>query len=182
MTSPWSGGGPLESDVAPRSDVTPSGTVREARLEDAQSLAALSGALGYPVPADTIARRLARLLRSSHDTVLVAESDPGEVLGWIHGSEQALLEAERRCEILGLIVEGEHRQLGIGRRLVTDVERWASARGLRTMSVRSNVARPDAHPFYERLGYKRIKTQHAYRKRLASDRSQTFGGGDTHDL
>jgi hypothetical protein len=34
------------------------------------------------------------------------------------------------------------------------------------MAVRSNVARAESHPFYERLGYVRTKTQHAYRKRL----------------
>lgn len=28
--------------------------------------------------------------------------------------------------------------------------------------------RPEAHPFYERLGYVRVKTQHAYRKRVPS--------------
>ena len=33
--------------------------------------------------------------------------------------------------------------------------------------VRSNVTRPESHPFYERLGYERIKTQHSYRKTLA---------------
>jgi hypothetical protein len=34
------------------------------------------------------------------------------------------------------------------------------------MAVRSNVTRTESHPFYERLGYARVKTQHAYRKRL----------------
>jgi hypothetical protein len=28
------------------------------------------------------------------------------------------------------------------------------------------VTREESHPFYERLGYTRVKTQHAYRKRL----------------
>jgi hypothetical protein len=40
-------------------------------------------------------------------------------------------------------------------------------RGLGQMAVRSNVDRADSHPFYERLGYVRAKTQHAYRKRLS---------------
>ena len=35
------------------------------------------------------------------------------------------------------------------------------------MTVRSNVVRHESHPFYERVGYERTKTQHAYRKRLA---------------
>ena len=40
------------------------------------------------------------------------------------------------------------------------------ARGLGEVSVRSNVIRAESHPFYERLGYVRFKTQHAYRKRI----------------
>jgi hypothetical protein len=37
---------------------------------------------------------------------------------------------------------------------------------MRSISVRSNVARLESHPFYERLGYVRTKTQHAYAKQL----------------
>jgi len=61
-----------------------------------------------------------------------------------------------------------YRGRGAGRQLVEAVERWAAARGLDEISVRSNVVRPDAHPFYERLGYIRAKTQHAYRKAVAA--------------
>jgi len=53
-----------------------------------------------------------------------------------------------------------------GLTVLTAAEGWAPARGLEQMAVRSNVARSDSHPFYERLGYLRVKTQHAYRKRL----------------
>ena len=56
----------------------------------------------------------------------------------------------------------------MGRLLVTAVEQWAWERGLDQMAVRSNVTRSESHPFYERLGYVRAKTQHAYRKRLAA--------------
>ena len=39
-------------------------------------------------------------------------------------------------------------------------------RGLENVSVRSNVVRLESHPFYERAGYVRVKTQHAYWKRI----------------
>jgi GNAT superfamily N-acetyltransferase len=139
--------------------------VRPATVDDAPHLAQLSGQLGYPVAVDTIAARLARLLDRTGDVVLVAEAN-GEVVGWVHGSEQALLESATRCELLGLVVDARHRTRGIGRRLVAAVESWAEGRGLQLVSVRSNVSRTESHPFYERLGYSRVKTQHAYRKRL----------------
>ena len=32
--------------------------------------------------------------------------------------------------------------------------------------VRSNVVRPESHPFYEKIGYERKKTQHVYARSL----------------
>lgn len=142
--------------------------VRRATLPDSARLAALSQILGYPVAADILEARLARLLVRPTDLVLVAESAAGTIIGWVHAAEQELLESERRCEILGLVVDTAHRGRGAGRGLVAGVEAWAAARGLELIAVRSNVARTESHPFYERLGYARVKTQHAYRKRLSA--------------
>jgi GNAT superfamily N-acetyltransferase len=64
------------------------------------------------------------------------------------------------------VVDARERGRGVGRRLVAAVEEWARARGLEQIAVRSNVTREESHPFYEHLGYTRVKTQHAYRKRL----------------
>jgi len=140
--------------------------VRLARLEDAPRLAALSAVLGYPVADAELRARLATLLARSTDAVLVTESTDGGITGWVHAAEQELLESGRRCEILGLVVDAAHRGRGAGRRLVTAVEAWALSRGVELVTVRSNIARTESHPFYERLGYRRVKTQHAYRKRL----------------
>jgi len=112
------------------------------------------------------ARLAERLLARVEDAVLVAEAESG-VVGWVHGAEQDLLESGRRCEILGLVVDPAYRSHGVGRGLVTAVEQWAANRGLEQMTVRSNVARAESHPFYQRLGYIRTKTQHAYRKALS---------------
>lgn len=121
--------------------------------------------LGYPVPTSTMHERLRRLSSRSEESILVAELASG-IVGWVHGSEQELLESGSRCEILGLVVDPLHRGKGIARQLVTQLETWAASRGLDQIAVRSNVSRVESHPFYERLGYVRIKTQHAYFKRL----------------
>ena len=136
-------------------------------MADAPRIAELSGILGYPNSAGAIADRLARLLARAEDVVLVAEIVPRGVVGWIHGVEQDLLDSGRRCEITGLVVDPEARGSGVGRTLVSALERWALARGLRLITVRSNVVRAESHPFYERLGFVRAKTQHAYRKQLS---------------
>jgi GNAT superfamily N-acetyltransferase len=141
-------------------------TIRPVTLADASAVATLSDQLGYPVPADSVAARLARLIGREDQVLLAALDERGQVAGWIHGAEQALVEAERRCEILGLVVDQRHRRTGVGRRLVAEVEAWAARRGLTEMSVRSNVARTESHPFYEGQGYRRVKTQQVYRKRI----------------
>jgi GNAT superfamily N-acetyltransferase len=135
-------------------------------VQDASAIAELSGQLGYPVPVEAVAQRLARLADREDQVVLAAVDERGGVAGWIHGAEQELVEAERRCEILGLVVDQRERRRGVGRRLVAEVEGWAARRGLAEMSVRSNTARAESHPFYERLGYRRVKTQQVYRKRI----------------
>ncbi len=145
--------------------MTPGGPrIRSVIREDAAAVAALSGQLGYPVSVEAIATRLERLLGRDDQLVLAAVADDGALAGWIHAAEQDLVETGRRCEILGLVVDGRRRRSGVGRRLVAEAERWAASRGLRQMSVRSNVAREESHPFYEAQGYGRVKTQQVYRK------------------
>jgi GNAT superfamily N-acetyltransferase len=139
-------------------------TIRKATGDDAPAIAQLSSQLGYPVEANVMRDRLQRFLPRAKHVVFVAETD--ELVGWIHGAEHELLEVARHCEIWGLVVADGQRRKGIGRRLVDAVEKWARHRGLSEISVRSNVIRPESHPFYERLGYVRYKTQHAYRKHL----------------
>ena len=139
--------------------------IRKATAADATVVAGLSGQLGYPVNADVMAARLGRILQRDDHVVFVAEET--EVLGWIHVAEQEILETGRLAEVWGLVVSDQHRRRGIGGRLIEAAEAWTRARGLEQISLRSNVIRPESHPFYERLGFTRYKTQHAYRKRLA---------------
>jgi GNAT superfamily N-acetyltransferase len=138
--------------------------IRKATTDDAPAIAQLSGQLGYPVEARVMRERLERFLQLEEHAVFVAETT--QVVGWIHCAEHELLEVGRHAEIWGLVVADGQRGKGVGRQLIDAVERWTRSRGLDEISVRSNVIRPESHPFYERLGFSRYKTQHAYRKRL----------------
>jgi GNAT superfamily N-acetyltransferase len=142
-------------------------TVRRAQPSDVVRMAVLSGELGYPIAPDVLASRLQRLLVRPEDIVLISEHG-GEIVGWIHGAEREFIEVGTQWEILGLVVDARCRRQGIGRRLVAEFEAWASGRGGGEVSVRSNVVRAESHPFYEREGYIRVKTQYVYRKRLTS--------------
>jgi GNAT superfamily N-acetyltransferase len=139
--------------------------LRNARLDDAAQIARLASELGYPTTVPEITARLALMLPLSHHHIVVAQGD-GELLGWIAVERRLTLESGERIEIVGLVVSALARRSGVGRALVADAEQWALAQGFDSIAVRSNVARADSHPFYERLGYRRRKTQHVYSKPL----------------
>lgn len=140
--------------------------IRPARSTDAAVLAGLTGQLGYPVTADVMAQRLAAVLGTPHNLVLVTCNEQGVPVGWIHVGERQLLESGAYCEILGLVVDNAYRRQGRAAGLVAAAERWAHERGCTQIAVRSNIVRLESHPFYERAGYSRVKTQHVYRKAL----------------
>jgi GNAT superfamily N-acetyltransferase len=139
--------------------------IRRATMSDAARVAELNGTLGYSVSTGPMAERLARILALETRVVFVAEIS-GAVAGWIDGGDQEILAVGKMGEILGLVVADDARAHGVGRQLVEAVEEWARQRGLNELTVRSNVVRPESHVFYERIGFTRFKTQHAYRKSL----------------
>ncbi len=139
--------------------------IRKANVSDSPLVAELSGTLGYPATAEVMHERLACVLKLATHVVFVADAN-GEIVGWTHGAEQEILETGCVCEIWGLVVDENYRGRGVGHLLIQAIEQWALARGLNEISVRSNVVRPESHHFYERIGYERFKTQHAYRKKL----------------
>ena len=132
---------------------------------DVEPVAALTGELGYPSTVEQTAQRFARIAGRPHQIVFVAE-DGGVAVAWLHVSVQTCLESDAYAEILGLVVADGHRGRGAGRALVNTAEAWARAQHCTTIRVRSRVARERAHAFYERDGFRRVKTQHCFEKTM----------------
>ncbi len=106
--------------------------------------------------------------------MLVAQDSDAQVAGWLHAFVYRPLESEACVEIAGLVVDERRRSSGVGRALMQHAEDWARSQGLHAVYLRSNIIRSDAHAFYEKLGYQRIKTQHAFRKKLAPGNAQVI--------
>jgi N-acetylglutamate synthase-like GNAT family acetyltransferase len=140
-------------------------TIRDAALADAARVAELSTQLGYPSTTEQALVRLRMLPKDGTHAVYVAENEDG-VVGWVHVYEHVPVCHDRVAEVAGLVVDAGCRGTGVGKRLMEAAEHWAHAKGLDTVVLRSNVIREPAHKFYEKLGYTRIKTQHAFRKSL----------------
>jgi GNAT superfamily N-acetyltransferase len=142
-------------------------TVRAATVDDAVAIVPLLEELGYPADLEVVRDRLSRLLARKDCLVAVAQSESGEICGWIQAHSSEVLESGFRVEIAGLVTAQSMRRQGIGRRLVEYAESWAARLGAQVIVVRSNVKRLESHAFYAALGYASAKTQNVYRKRIA---------------
>jgi GNAT superfamily N-acetyltransferase len=140
--------------------------IRRAGQADAARIAELSGQLGYPATAKQMGPRLKGALQDKNAACFVAETEEGDVIGWVHVSVTPLLEVERRAEVNGLVVDETIRSRGAGGALLEAAENWAKKKKCAGTSVRSNVIRERAHGFYLRHGYDHYKTQKAFRKAL----------------
>jgi len=129
---------------------------------DAEVVAMLAGELGYPNQVEMIRARVRAIGES--DLLLVAMDANDKAVGFIQAHRVCIIEVGLRVEILGLVVSSSARRSGIGRRLIAEVERWATNIGAEAVSVRSNTKRIEAHIFYPALRYKKIKTQAVYEK------------------
>jgi len=140
--------------------------IREALADDALAIAELACELGYPTGEDGMRQRLTTILQKADYRLFVAADNGGTVIGWIQAHAADSLESGLRVEIIGLVVASSARRIGVGRRLIDEVERWASDIGCEVVAVRSNIKRVESHIFYPALGYAAVKTQVAYRKML----------------
>lgn len=140
--------------------------VREMDEKDLDSVARLSGELGYPVSTAVIRARYLGIVADEQQQCFVIENDANEVVGWIHVVIQQRLESDSYLEIGGLVVGSATRRRGLGKRLVDEAKVWARSKNIGVIRVRSNISREEAHHFYPGLKFERIKTQHNYQLKL----------------
>jgi GNAT superfamily N-acetyltransferase len=134
-------------------------TIRTGRIEDAPAIAVLATQLGYPTSAEQAEARLRDVLNRPDGAVLVAEGEDGMAIGWTQIVGAYRVANDPYAEIVAMVVDENHRSQGIGAALVEAAVDWASKKGFGTVRVRSNVVRERTHAFYERLGFRRTKTQ-----------------------
>jgi GNAT superfamily N-acetyltransferase len=138
---------------------------------DAKIVAELTNELGYPNEIEAIRSRICAI--GEADLLLVAADASDKPVGFIQAHRVCIIEVGFRVEILGLVVSSTARRKGIARALIGKVELWANKIGAEVVSVRSNTKRAEAHIFYPALGYKHIKTQAVYEKRIGTSNERT---------
>ena len=136
--------------------------IRPAIAADLPVLCELCAQLGYRGDPADIARWFEDLQGRPGHALLVA--DEGGVLGYAEASVRRHLVGPPMAELESLVVLDTARGRGVGARLLAAAETWARDNGLAGVNLGSRVTRKDAHRFYEREGYTRVKEQAIYRK------------------
>ena len=93
----------------------------------------------------------ANLLKTSPDLLLVAEEDPGRVVGYALARQTLRDETGFDCELVALHVAREQHRRGYGRALVSEAARRMHAQGCRSLNLWVLDGNP-ARQFYEHLG------------------------------
>jgi GNAT superfamily N-acetyltransferase len=138
-------------------------SVRRLAADDAEAAAELCSQLGYPSSPDDLRKRIEERLRSTDSVAFAAVLD-GLIVGWIDAFIEHHLQGSASVVIGGLVVRDGVRGMGIGKRLCVEIEDWARSKSIPLVRVRSQIKREDAHRFYLRDGYRKVKTSLVFEK------------------
>ena len=132
--------------------------IREMTANDAAAVNTLSKQLGYPLSIGQTLQNINMVLQSKDHTAFVAEYE-NEIVGWIGAAQAIMIEVMPHCEINGLVIDENHRGMGIGKLLIDNVKQWAKEKGNNKIGLHCNVKRTEAHLFYQHLGFTELKQQ-----------------------
>ena len=126
------------------------------RLQELYDQLHLNSYLSLRVPKSRLMAAFERLSRDRNHAILVAEV-AGEIAGTCHVIVVPHLGHALKPFAIAenVVVDANARSMGIGEKLMAAAGDFARQRGCYKMALTSNIARPRAHKFYERLGWKR---------------------------
>jgi GNAT superfamily N-acetyltransferase len=140
--------------------------VRQATPEDVPSLVALFQELDRlqadwrvftPRPGfyNEVGDKYQEAIDNPDAVVLVAEDDEGEVVGMAYGEARtpSRFSDERALELSGIVVRAGYRGRGVGRALVSEAARFADARGVDWIELKTFAPNRGAMEFWEELGF-----------------------------
>ncbi len=140
--------------------------IKSIDLSDLKYVSELCTQLGFPAKEASLKRRIELIKKYPTQIVLVAKTEKGNVVGWIHAYEAPSLLSDATVEIGGLVVDQKMRRHGVGKSLMNAVEQWAHARGFKEILLATRTDRLDAQAFYKAIGYVFVHTTHFLSKDL----------------
>lgn len=135
--------------------------IRSIAEQDAEVVNTLSAQLGYQMSIEQTLANIKSVLSTKGHNAFVALHE-NNIIGWIGVAEALQIESAPFCEIRGLIVDEKYRGHGIGKLLIDKVKQWGKTTGNKTLRLRTNMIRKEAHLFYQHVGFKEIKEQKVF--------------------
>ena len=137
--------------------------IREVRAEDAEAIWKLNRSyVNSKCTLEHTAQQLLKSLERPYERLYAAVRE-GKLVGYVHAADRETLVCEPAKTILGLVVEEEHRCMGIGTALLQKVELWAAetdASGI----VLEMIAGEAITKFLGRCGYEICNNIKQFRK------------------
>ncbi|MCB9427157.1 MAG: GNAT family N-acetyltransferase [Flavobacteriales bacterium] len=130
--------------------------IRHATIDDTPRLLPLLSELGYPATLKDLNRRFLKFVKNPGYGVAVCEMNE-EITGFIAWTTtDHLISDATRFSIVGIVVSTNHRNMGIGKKLMAFVEGIAKQHSPAIIDLTSGLRRAQdgTHEFYKRIGYK----------------------------
>ena len=140
--------------------------VRQATPEDVPALVALFQELDRmqadwrvftPRPGfyDEVGEKYQEAISNPDAVVLVVEDDERDVVGMAYGEARvpSRFSDERALELSGVVVRAGYRGRGVGRELVAEAARFAEARDIEWIELKTFAPNRGAMEFWEDLGF-----------------------------
>ena len=135
--------------------------VRSINEQDAKAVNALSAQLGYAMPLEQTLANIRSVLGKTGHAAFIATHE-NKVIAWIGVAVALQIETAPFCEIRGLVVDEKYRGHGVGKLLIEKVKQWSKGTGSKTLRLRTNMIRKEAHLFYQHIGFKEVKEQKVF--------------------
>ncbi|EID3101044.1 GNAT family N-acetyltransferase [Listeria monocytogenes] len=138
--------------------------IRLATLEDAEEIQKVNTEeLHYDYPLGKTKEMLELILSLDWQVIYVAEID-GEFAGYVQANKYLGTFGDLLVNIMGLAVSIKFQGHGVGKALMIAAEAWAKEIVAEGVRLNSGEERPEAHAFYEKIGYEKVKFQAKFQK------------------
>ncbi len=139
--------------------------IRNVNKNDAAGILEIALELGYPASNKTVNDLVKLVIENNDHQIILAEEDV-KLLGYIH-LHSVKTESNQKTEVSGILIPDSHRKKGLGSRFLKEAEKWTRSRDHQVISIRTNLIRPEAIPFFKHHGFRLDVTQDAFVKQLA---------------
>jgi GNAT superfamily N-acetyltransferase len=142
----------------------PTYKIRNVKKDDVPGILEIALELGYPASENTVQDLIDLVLKNTDHNIILAEMD-AKLLGYIH-LHSVISESSQKTEVSGILIPDSHRKKGLGSRFLKEAEKWTRGRNLDTISIRTNLIRSEAIPFFKHHGFQHDSLHDAFIKRL----------------